>query len=91
MTVAAMTGLTVVPDRVDLIRKRAALERASRALAAERASLGRADGLADMGDFITAFSADNECQHGRLATDPTPECGCWGPITTTPPTTGQED
>lgn len=91
MSTAVLAGLTVVPDRVELIRRRAALEEASRALAIERASLGRAAGLADQTDLIAAFSADNECVHGRLGSDPTPECGCWGPITTVPLTTGQED
>lgn len=47
--------------------------------------------MVEVGDLITALDADNECRHGRLPHDSTPECGCWGPIATAPLTTGQED
>lgn len=31
------------------------------------------------GDLLEQFDADQECQHGRLPHDRTPECGCWTP------------
>jgi hypothetical protein len=45
------------------------------------------------GDLLEQWDTDQECEHGRLPFDHTPECGCWRagqvqlslvPVTTSP-------
>lgn len=36
-------------------------------------------------DYRSRYAAvENECEHGRLAHDTTPECGCYTPTSSTP-------
>lgn len=48
---------------------------------AYRAAYKAAGGVCPIESGVMGHLADNECEHGRLAGDPSEPCGCWGPET----------
>lgn len=75
---ANLRGLTVVPDPARWLSERHEIETDDGPRVVQTAHATR---KLEMGVLLTsslpALLADDECAHGRLATDPTPPCGCW--------------